>query len=100
MMLRAKEGSRTPTRVTPLEPEGTAPSEFLQSYREVPGVWWAKVRPRNAAGNSRSPHDNGACTGIRSAESSGSWSTMPVASGRAPIAPRRLGRTLYFPRLS
>jgi hypothetical protein len=63
-MNRAKEGSRTPTRVTPLEPEGTVPSEKQQSSCTVTDIRDHKVRPQNAAGNSRSPQDNGACTGI------------------------------------
>lgn len=102
-MICAKEGSRTPTRVTPLEPEGTAPQENNQTYRDLAAILWSNMRPQNAARNRTSPQNCGACTAWENPDSdddSGSWSTVPSASGRAPIAvPPRLGCTLYWPRL-
>lgn len=55
----AKEGSRTPTRVTPLEPEGTESSGKLETIRNVSDVLWSNMRPQNAAGNSRTPRFSG-----------------------------------------
>jgi hypothetical protein len=78
MELRAKEGSRTPTRVTPLEPEGTASSGKLPTIRDVSAVLWVHMRPQNAARNSRPPQDNGARTGIRTLVF---WKAEPASWG-------------------
>jgi hypothetical protein len=59
-MWSAKEGGRTPTRVTSLEPEGTESSGKLQTIRNVSDVLWSNMRPQTDAGNGRSPHDSGA----------------------------------------
>ena len=36
-MLSAKEGSRTPTRVTPLEPESSESGQLLDTYKSPKG---------------------------------------------------------------
>lgn len=55
----AKEGSRTPTRVTPLEPEGTESSGKLQTVREVRPRSVGKPATAKPARNRKAPHDNG-----------------------------------------
>lgn len=80
MSWSAKEGNRTPTRVTPLEPEGTASSGNLETIPNVSAVLWVNMRPQNAAGKRRSPQHNGARTGIRTLLF---WKAEPASWGRA-----------------
>ena len=57
-MIRAKEGSRTPTRVTPLEPERTA---FDRIHRETCSVVVSGQRQKRP-GNAVRRQNSGACT--------------------------------------
>lgn len=67
--MSAKEGSRTLTGVTPLEPEGIESSGKRLTKRNVRPVRWVKVRPQNAAGNRKVGRNSGACTEIAAANS-------------------------------
>lgn len=58
----AKEGSRTPTRVTPLEPEAASLRGITESVREVSSGGCVGVVTQYAARNGRAPTNSGACT--------------------------------------
>jgi hypothetical protein len=64
-MSSAKEGGRTPTRVTSLEPEGTARERFAERAREVRSKKGANVVTHETAGYRTTPRNTGACTGSR-----------------------------------
>jgi hypothetical protein len=61
-MSSAKEGGRTPTRVTSLEPEGTARERNAKQERGVRSDSGVNVVTHDAAANREAPQNTGACT--------------------------------------
>lgn len=78
-MRSAKEGSRTPTRVTPPEPEGGALFREALSLRRLAYFSWSKVRPQKAARIGVGPQNCGARTG------------SPVRTFRSPLTEEDMG---------
>lgn len=107
MMFGAKEGNRTPTRVTPLEPEGTAPISSDLSCQRVTVARWVGGRPQKAARNSKRRCHCGACTDrkkldfdrLANAQAAAFWKRLRVPSWLYSAAEGQSGRTageVYF----
>jgi hypothetical protein len=73
MRIRAKEGSRTLTGVTPLEPESTAPGGFSELWRRFSESARADVGSQKTAVKRARTENTGARTTIQNVDFGDAW---------------------------